>query len=307
MSVVDAPKAARELLGARMFLVGYLPTFAAVVILGMLTLARVPGGLRFADAWRAVTTMTLGQALAGLLVLTVLVVLLHPLQLPMIRLLEGYWPRWAEPVRAYGRRRQERRMRTLTSAAEVPDTDDVAAVQRAGQAGTRLRAAFPLGDRPLLPTALGNALSAAESRAGREYGFDGIVAWPRLYPMLGEQVRAVVDDRRDGMDAAARFSVTMLVTALLAVPVLAGAGWWLLFALTPLALARIAYRGAVHAAVAYGEAVRVAFDLHRFDLLRALHLPLPADQEAERVLNDRLCTMWRQDPSPRLTYDHGPE
>ena len=307
MSVVDAPKTARELLGVRMFLVGYLPTFAAGAVLGVLALARVPGGLRFADAWHAVTTMTLGQALAGLLVLTMLVVLLHPLQLPMIRLLEGYWPRWAEPVSAFGRRRQERRRRTLTSAAELPDTDDVAAVQRAGQAGTRLRAAFPVGDRPLLPTALGNALSAAESRAGREYGWDGIVAWPRLYPVLGEQVRAVVDDRRDGMDAAARFSVTMLATAVLAVPVLAGTGWWLLFTLTPLALSRVAYRGAVHAAVAYGEAVRVAFDLHRFDLLRALHLPLPADQETERVLNEGLCTMWRQDPSSRLAYDHGAE
>jgi hypothetical protein len=254
-----------------------------------------------------VTTVTLGQAVAGLLVLTVLVVLLHPLQLPMVRLLEGYWPRWATPIGDYGRRRQDRRRQKLAAAGELPDTDDHRAIQRAGQAGERLRAAFPVGDQPLLPTALGNALTAAESRAGREYGFDGIVAWPRLYPLLAEQVRAVVDDRRDGLDAAARFSVTMLVTAVLSVPVLAGAGWWLLLALTPLALSRIAYRGAVHAAVGYGEAVRVAFDLHRFDLLRALHLPLPPDQETERVRNEQLCTMWRQDPSQRLTYDHGVE
>ena len=301
MSVGEAPKAARELLGARMFLVGYLPTFAAGAVLLILGLARDKG------LWQAVTTLTFGQVLTGLLVLTVLVVLLHPLQLPMVRLLEGYWPRWATPLATYGRHRQERRRRRLAAAAELPDTDDHEALQRAGQAGERLRLAFPGGDRPLLPTALGNALSAAESRAGREYGFDGIVAWPRLYPLLGEQVRAVVGDRRDGMDAAARFSVTMLVTAVLAVPVLAGTGWWPLLAAVPLALSRLAYLGAVHTAVGYGEALRVAFDLHRFDLLRALHLPLPADQDAERAANATLCTMWRQDPSARLTYDHGPE
>ena len=286
MSVVDAPKTARELLGVRMFLVGYLPTFAAGAVLGVLALARVPGGLRFADAWHAVTTMTLGQALAGFLVLTVLVVLLHPLQLPMIRLLEGYWPRWASPLSAFGRRRQERRRRTLTSAAELPDTDDVAAVQRAGQAGTRLRAAFPVGDRPLLPTALGNALSAAESRAGREYGWDGIVAWPRLYPVLGEQVRAVVDDRRDGMDAAARFSVTMLATAVLAVPV--ARGHRLVAAVrahTACAVpGRLPRRGARCRGLRRGRAGRVRPAPVR--PVRALHLPLPADQEAERVLNE---------------------
>lgn len=312
MSVEGAARTTRDLLGPRLFLVGYLPTFAAGALLLVLGLARVPGGLRFAEAWRVATTLTLGQVLLGLLVLTVLVVLLHPLQLPMIRLLEGYWPRWAERLRRFGCRRQAQRRHRLAAAAKFPATDDPAAddpaiVQRVGQAGARLRSAFPLANEPLLPTALGNALTAAESRAGREYGFDGVVAWPRLYPVLGEQVRAVVGDRRDGLDGAARFSVTMVVTAVLTVPVLAGAGWWLLLTLVPLALARIAYRGAVHAAVAYGEAVRIAFDLHRFDLLRRLHLPLPTDQDTERAVNELLCTMWRQDSSLRLTYHHGSE
>ncbi len=302
MSLGDTAKTARELLGGRMFLVGFLPTFAAGAVLGLLARARVPGGLRFADAWRAVTTMTVGQAVAGLLAL----IALHPLQLPMVRLLEGYWPRWATPLADYGRWRQERRRRKLMIASTPPDTDDHRAIQRAGQAGELLRSAFPLGDR-LLPTALGNALTAAESRAGREYGFDGIVAWPRLYPLLAEPVRAVVDDRRDSLDVAARFSVTMLAAAVLSVPVLAGTGWWLLLALVPLAMSRIAYRGAVAAAVGYGESVRVAFDLHRFDLLRALHLPLPATHEIERARNEHLCLMWRQDASQRLTYDHGTE
>lgn len=307
MSVGDAPTAARELLGTRSFLVGYLPSFAAGAVLLVIVLAREPGELRFADAWRALSAMTLGQALAALLLLTVLVVLLQPLQLAVVRLLEGYWPLWTGPLAAFGRRRQERRRGGIAAAAEPPDTDDRAAVQRAGQAGARLRAAFPPADRPVLPTALGNALTAAEARAGREYGLDAIVAWPRLYPLLSEEVRAIVDDRRDGLDSAARFSVSMLATAVLALPVLIGTGWWALLVAVPLALARLAYVGAVHAAIAYGEAVRVAFDLHRFDLLRTLRLPLPTDQDTERVANERLCTMWRQDASHRLAYDPGAE
>lgn len=35
------------------------------------------------------------------------------------------------------------------------------------------------------------------------------------------------------------------------------------------------YQAAVEAAISYGCAVYVAFDLYRFDMLRVLHLPLP--------------------------------
>ncbi|MEO5878160.1 MAG: hypothetical protein ABIS86_18155, partial [Streptosporangiaceae bacterium] len=87
---------------------------------------------------------------------------------------------------------------------------------------------------------------------------------------------------------------------------LAGSGWWLLLALVPFVIGRVAYLGAVQAAVAYGESVRAAFDLHRFDLLTALHLPLPPDAAAERLGNTELCDRWRQG-SPTGTVYHHPE
>lgn len=62
--------------------------------------------------------------------------------------------------------------------------------------------------------------------------------------------------------------------------------------------------GAVHSAMAYGEAVHTAFDMHRFDLLSAFHLPLPTNQE-ERAQAVALCDWWRQGVPVRLTYDHG--
>jgi hypothetical protein len=174
------------------------------------------------------------------------------------------------------------------------DEPDEAEEQRAGLAATRLRRRFPLPDHLVRPTGLGNALAAMEDDAGRGYGWDAVVAWPRLYPVLGDKVRALVADRRDAMDASARLSVTAAVTTVIAVALLAHAGWWMLLALVPATVAVLAYLGAVQAAVSYGGVVQVAFDLHRFDMLTALHLDLPADSTAERKIAEALCNHWRQ-------------
>ena len=56
----------------------------------------------------------------------------------------------------------------------------------------------------------------------------------------------------------------------------------------------LAYNAAVQAALAYAEAVHVAFDLHRADLLTALRMEPPGRQDAERVLNEQWCDLWRQ-------------
>ena len=63
---------------------------------------------------------------------------------------------------------------------------------------------------------------------------------------------------------------------------------WLLLALAAAVIARLAYTGTAMAASAYGRTIEAAFDLHRFDLLAALHLPLPADSAAERSANETL-------------------
>ena len=67
-----------------------------------------------------------------------------------------------------------------------------------------------------------------------------------------------------------------------------------MLALVPLAVAALAYNAAVQAALAYAETVHVAFDLHRGDLLTALRIDLPGQQDAERTLNEQWCDHWRQ-------------
>lgn len=226
----------------------------------------------------------------------------------MMHVAEGSWPagvgiRWA-------RLWQLGRKKRLTKAAQLPAglelTDE--AIQRAGAAVYQLRRRFPVPDHLLQPTALGNVLAAMEDGAGRAYGLDAVTAWPRLYPILGEQTKALIDDRRDALDAAVRMAVTMAVTAIASLVLLLWSGWWLLLVLMPLSVAVLAYNGAVQAALAYAETVYVAFDLHRADLLTALRMDPPAQQDAERILNEQWCDLWRQGiPLPAtLEYSANP-
>jgi hypothetical protein len=85
-------------------------------------------------------------------------------------------------------------------------------------------------------------------------------------------------------------------------------GWWLALAFVPLVTAVVSYRAAVTAAVAYGEAVRTAFDLHRFDLLTHLHLGLPGTPEEEASMNRSLTRFWAQGvPLSGTAYQHRPD
>ena len=50
----------------------------------------------------------------------------------------------------------------------------------------------------------------------------------------------------------------------------------------------LSYRGAVSAAMQYGLFMDIAYDLHRFDLIKALHLDLPANTEEEEEIGEQL-------------------
>lgn len=291
-------------LSGRFALVGYLPTFAAVLTVLVLVWAGAPEErVRFDRAWQTAADLGIGEIVLLGVASTLLSLVLQPMQLPLVRLLEGGWPGWAGS--GIARRWQLRRRLKLAERAEIPDSPlDDATTQRIGAAGALLRRRYPQADHLVRPTALGNVLTAMEDGVGQSYGLDTAVVWPRLYPVLGDGVRALVDDRRDALDLSVRLSATGGVLACVMVGLLARSGWWLLLALIPLAVAGTAYRAAVHAAVGYGETVATAFDLHRFELLRALHLPLPADNVAEAAANRELSLFWRQGRPPQWEYEH---
>ena len=291
-------------LGPRFSLVSMLPTSVAALAVVFVVEAGAPGSRPSWD--RAVqSARELDGSDVALLAVAVLVVavILHPLQLSLVRLLEGYWgastfaARLSEPLIG----RQERARARLVDKARM-DPDATSPSRDAVIATALRRVRYPEAD--LLPTALGNALRAAERSAGVLYGMDAVVLWPRLYPVSGDRQRAVVEDRRDQMDLAARFCATLAVLAL----VIAGLLWryplWWLLPLAAVGLSWLSYRAAVAAAIAYGESLHVTFDLHRFDLLAALHLPLPADNEAEIAQNRMLSSWLRQGGPVPPSYQH---
>ena len=218
--------------GRRFYLVGYLPTYAAALFVLVLVWAGARGWssprhrLSFKTAWVTASHLSLGEAIAVALGVTLLAIVLHPLQFALMNAAEGSWPAW--PVTRWARQWQQRRKNRLTRAVQLPPGPDLTdeAIQRAGAAGYQLLHRFPQPAHLLRPTALGNILAAMEDTAGRAYGLDAVTAWPRLYPVLGEQFRSLVDDRRDALDSAVRMAATMTGTALVSLILLLGSGWW---------------------------------------------------------------------------------
>ena len=297
---------------SRFSLVSYLPTYTAVAYLALLLAGGAPGRHFDLDlAGRRLDALG-GVELAALLLAVVLVsVVLQPLQLPLVQLLEGYWPRWLGWITKAGKARQRARRTALAKRADASQLTEEQLADR-GARQTVLEAAWQLGRRfppanLLLPMSLGNVLRAMEQQAGSGYGADTVAWWPRLYVVLGEQLRGVVDDRRNQLDVTCRLAASYAVLVVVSVPLLWRSGWWLAVALVPLAVAVVSYRAATSAALAYGEAVRTAFDLHRFDLLEQLRLPAPATPADELALNHRLNRFWLQGvPMTGVRFEHQP-
>ncbi|QNE77546.1 hypothetical protein F0344_25745 [Streptomyces finlayi] len=254
-----------------------------------------------------------GAEFASLAVLVVAVALvLQPLQLGLVRLLEGYWPKvgFLAHATAWAKDRQgnhwEDLRRATTISAENVGSDATATAQLDA---SRWAIAFPPSKDRVLPTRLGNALRAAEDRGGRPYGLDTVTAWPRLYPLLPDRLSAIIDDGRDQLDYSSRFVATFAIGAIGSLMLLAAhGGWWLVLPAILAALTWLSYAAAVAAARAYGQSVCAAFDLHRFALFTAAHIALPPNGATEQQLGERLTRLWSlRDVAlvTPMTYDHG--
>lgn len=83
------------------------------------------------------------------------------------------------------------------------------------------------------------------------------------------------------MDVNVRFCVGLLLVAVVALSMAVVHSTWLLVPVLTAVSSWVAYQAAVRAAIAYGHQLHVAFDLHRFDLLRGLYYPLLVDPTQE--------------------------
>jgi hypothetical protein len=161
----------------------------------------------------------------------------------------------------------------------------------------RLLTAYPPPPRlkqGCLPTALGNRLRAAEYYPLERYSIDAVVIWPRLRPLLPPEATDRITAARTALDATVGMVGLSIAFGIVWPLVLLVNGHDGLAALCLLAwpVAWAAYTAGVQAAAAYGQEVRVVFDLYRHLLLRHLELDVPCDSAAERRQWDDLAQFY---------------
>lgn len=218
--------------------------------------------------------------------------LLYNLNIPIIRMYEGYpW------LNSWVGEHSASHQRTRFKAAEArnagmqevidylkeqgTDAEDVRAVEgMRPRIGQRVNYEFPGRESLVLPTRLGNIIRSFEFYPSRQYGMSSIALWPRLVAKVDKDYAAAIDDTKSSFDFMINSSVlstvlsfVILVTGL-SYPSSMGSQadwlWWLVEVAAFLALAYLLYRGSISRASAWGSMVKGAFDLYRWDLLKQL-------------------------------------
>lgn len=234
--------------------------------------------------------------LSGLLAVVVLSALaVRALTLPVLRLLEGYWPDWPG-VRTVRRWLLERRWVKLEAATAewrqlaatrsdwgqarpAGATDTAAWAERAERASRyaqldSARRLAPTNFSDARPTRLGNVLAAAETRPNAKYGLDVVLCWPAMWLVLPEDARKAVAEARVALDGAV-------------VAMIWGALGFSLAVLNPLAapaalvVLLVGYGAVRRAAEGFGALLEATFDVHRAKLYGALRIEPPTDARSE--------------------------
>jgi hypothetical protein len=256
---------------------------------------------RWLDRQTTATQVTV--IVAVLLVVAASGLLVSRLATPALRLLEGYWPSWTDPLRrrladwlaarTAGEAGAWQQAYRAVQPPATPTADEIATYTRL----ERRRRRRPAARAHFMPTPIGNILRAAERRPADKYGLDTVALWPRLWLLLPDVARQEL--------LTARASVDSVLTAAI---------WGLLFcAFTPFTILAIPI-GVAIAILAitvvlpgrvqvFGDLIESAYDLYRGALYRQLRWPLPASPGQERFQGQQLTAyLWRGSDQPTPTF-----
>ncbi|MFF2847462.1 hypothetical protein ACFVT5_14150 [Streptomyces sp. NPDC058001] len=261
-------------LGRRLFTTTWVPVLVFGALVTVLVLSATGWSLA-RGRWDGLSADLRGLAIVLFLAVTVLLTqLLAAVRPGIIRLFEGYWD--AVPLLRRIARRCARRL------------DDP--VER-----SRRPWSLPAPEE-MLPTRFGNIIRAAEQEA-RRYGMDAATAWPRLYVTLPETFTTHFAAAAGAVDLAVTISSLGAVFAVVGGGFAAVALPWYAAAYCAGGGALTCWLGhqaAVRAAVAYGELIRTAFDVHRWLLLDAMGLTRPTGLNAEREQWRQIHQVWQR-------------
>lgn len=158
-------------------------------------------------------------------------------------------------------------------------------------------ARFPATPGLIEPTDLANSALANVDQMYQRYGMNVELFWPLLerFGRGDEKMNAWLEESKLRLDFSVAMTTVCGAYVLAALPVLlvGRAEWWVFLcvaALGPIG-ARTLYRMCVRNAHGLYATMRAAAELYRFDLLKALHCPLPADSDRERELWTKLTRL----------------
>ena len=190
----------------------------------------------------------------------------------------------------------------------------------------------------LLPTRFGNILRAAEVYPHR-YGIDAVTVWGRLAHSMPDAGMEKIDQANNQCLFLLNCCIlTVLFSALsflvagyqALITLFSGAGLpdllyfipidkpiliyqqrviiYILLSVLAALLARFFYEASLLNVGLYGSMVRSAFDLYRFGLFEALHLPLPENSADEKVewkkISEFFTGTWYSKNPPEFEYQH---
>lgn len=216
------------------------------------------------------------------------------------------------PVRADNHRAAEKLSNLHTELTDtlVPYANDIAEEKEA-VAVDRVERLFARGD--LAPTRLGNDAAALRGYCKTRYGIEFDFFWPRFQLVLqkNDKLSSAIVGAKIQLDFTI-FSLALTVGSTVAwiallgalsdnVPLMVG-----VVVLGPLTTAF--WLHAVHASHSeFADVVRSAVDIGRFEVLQALHLPLPATTAAEKRTWERIARLaMLSDDSMDFTLKHPP-
>lgn len=271
-------------------------------------------------------TAKIDDLAVALVVVWLFAVLLLAFNHLAFRLLEGYvWP-WRTALAKWPELKRRQRQISRRDKYETRWHNATSELEKAREAGTQEklllslerkeerwesayyraaelnRNAFP--DRGLvLATRFGNAIRSFEAYSTSMYEVDSIYVWSRLLAVVPKDYQTLMADARALVDFFVGLVVTLYVIATVAVfraiyswafcpndPLLGRHIWTVVVALV---VGSLCYRGAVSAAIKWGETVKGAFDVYLPKLAQALGFALPDSPDLQRKFWSEWSTQFR--------------
>jgi hypothetical protein len=275
----------------RNFVIGFFLPVAIFITFSILIVNPYPFGTQAIGFLK--TDLLVGTTTIGLLSWVGGIVLLA-INRDLYRIMEGY--RKYNPLKLFGWM-EKRRYQSMKSQLEKLDDEfrecitlktefPVKSRTRRNELMRQLAEEFPDKEEYLLPTPFGNVLRSFEVYPRYMYGFEAIDGWGRLLAVIPKDYLELIDAARAQVDFWVNLGVVFILLQIeyivLAFITRTPLQWWVV--LLFITLGTLAPLRATSAAREWGDFVKSAFDVYRFNLLESLGIDLPKSREEEKIL-----------------------